>query len=134
MADITRTHPTATTQNTVMSPAGGVNFIEIDYLAAANAKTGPASTIASVTQMLGLHGTIVYAGPLFDSNTRQMFGLEGMTTDTGVAEFGTLTVIQAALRALGTVDSINLSSATAFFGGPSAALEDVVGDSDVFPV
>ena len=134
MADITRIHPTATTQNTVMSPAGGVNFIEIDYLAAVNAKTGPASTIASVTQMLGTHGTIVYAGPLFDSNTRQMFGLEGMTTDTGVAEFGTLTVIQAALQALGTVDSINLSSATAFFGGPSAALEDVVGDSDVFPV
>ena len=134
MADITRTHPTATTQNTVMSPAGGVNFIEIDYLAAVNGKTGPASTIAAVTQMLGLHGTIVYAGPLFDSNTRQMFGLEGMTTDTGVAEFGTLTVIQAALRGLGTVDSIGLGSATAFFGGPSAALEDAVGDSDVFPV
>ena len=134
MADITRTHPTATTQNTVMAPAGGMNFIEVDYLAAVNGKTGPASTIAAVTSMLGVYGTVVYAGPLFDSNTRQMFGLEGMTTDTGVAEFGTLTVIQAALRALGTVDSINLSSATAFFGGPSAALEDVVGDSDVFPV
>ena len=134
MADITRTHPTATTQNTVMSPAGGVNFIEIDYLAAVNGKTGPASTIAAVTQLLGVYGTIVYAGPLFDSNTRQMFGLEGMTADTGVAEFAALTVIQTALRALGTVDSINLSSATAILGGPSAALEDVVGDSDVFPV
>ena len=134
MADITRTHPTATTQNTVMSPAGGVNFIEVDYLAAVNGKTGPASTIAAVTQLLGVYGTIVYAGPLFDSNTRQMFGLEGMTADTGVAEFAALTVIQTALRALGTVDSINLSSATAILGGPSAALEDVVGDSDVFPV
>ena len=134
MADITRTHPTATTQNTVMSPAGGVNFIEVDYLAAVNGKTGPASTIAAVTQLLGVYGTIVYAGPLFDSNTRQMFGLEGMTQDTAVAEFGTLTVIQAALRALGTVDSIDLSSATAIFGGPSSALQDVVGDSDVFPV
>ena len=134
MADITRTHPTATTQNTVMSPAGGVNFIEIDYLAAVNGKTGPASTIAAVTQLLGVYGTIVYAGPLFDGNTRQMFGLEGMTADTGVAEFAALTVIQTALRALGTVDSINLGSATAILGGPSAALEDVVGDSDVFPV
>ena len=134
MAEITRTHPTATTQNTVMSPAGGVNFIEVDYLAAVNGKTGPASTIAAVTQMLGVHSTVVYAGPLFDSTTRQMFGLEGMTTDTAVAEFATLTVIQTALRALGTVDSINLSSATAILGGPSAALEDVVGDSDVFPV
>jgi len=134
MADITRTHPTATTQNTVMSPAGGVNFIEVDYLAAVNGKTGPASTIAAVTQLLGVYGTIVYAGPLFDSNTRQMFGLEGMTADTGVAEFAALTVIQTALRALGTVDSINLGSATAILGGPSAALEDVVGDSDVFPV
>ena len=134
MADITRTHPTATTQNTIMSPAGGVNFIEIDYLAAVNGKTGPASTIAAVTRMLGVFGTVVYAGPLNDSNTRQMFGLEGMTTDTAVAEFGTLTVIQAALQALGTVDSINLGSATAIFGGPSSALQDVVGDSDVFPV
>ena len=134
MADITRTHPTATTQNTIMSPAGGVNFIEVDYLAAVNGKTGPASTIAAVTRMLGVFGTVVYAGPLNDSNTRQMFGLEGMTADTGVAEFAALTVIQTALRALGTVDSIDLSSATAIFGGPSSALQDVVGDSDVFPV
>ena len=134
MADITRTHPTATTQNTIMAPAGGMNFIEVDYLAAVNGKTGPASTIAAVTQLLGVYGTVVYAGPLFDSNTRQLFGLEGMTQDTGVAEFGTLTVIQAALQALGTVDSIGLGSATAFFGGPSASHQDVVGDSDVFPV
>ena len=134
MAEVTRTHPTATTQSTVMSPAGTVRFFEVDYLAAVNAKTGPASTIAAVTQMLGTFGTVVYAGPLFDSNTRQMFGMEGMTTDTGVAEFATLTVIQTALQALGTVDSINLGSATAISGGPSAAKEDVVGDSDVFPV
>ena len=46
--------------------------------------------------------------------------------DSRVAEFAALTVIQAALQALGTVDSINLGSATAIFGGPSAALQDVV--------
>lgn len=126
MAEQTRVHPAATTEGTVMAPAGDVKFIEIDYLSAVNGKTGPTSTIAAVTAMLGTMGTVVYAGPLYDSNTRQIFGLEGMAQDTAVAEFAALTVIQAALQALGTVDSINLGSATAIFGGPSAALQDVV--------
>jgi hypothetical protein len=103
MAEQTRVHPAATTEGTVMAPAGDVKFIEIDYLAAVNGKTGPTSTIAAVTAMLGTFGTVVYAGPLYDSNTRQIFGIEGMTQDT-----------------------INLGSATAIFGGPSSALQDVV--------
>ena len=126
MAEQTRVHPTATTEGTVMAPAGDVKFIEIDYLASVAAKTGPASTIAAVTAMLGTFGQVVYAGPLNDSNTRQIFGIEGMIQDTGVAEFAGLTVMQAALQALGTVDSINLGSATAIYGGPSSALQDVI--------
>ena len=37
-----------------------------------------------------------------------------------------MTVVQAALQALGTVDSLALGSATAIRGGPSAALQDAI--------
>jgi len=129
MASFTRTHPTATP--TLPVSMGGstenITYIEIDYLAAVNAKTGPESTLATVYNMLGTFGTIVHLGPLFDSNTRQIIGIEGLVgDDEDVADFAALAVIQAALQALGTVDSINLSSATAIRGGPSAAHQDCI--------
>ena len=128
MASITRVHPVSTPTFPVSlgASAEDVIFVEIDYLAAANAKTGPESALTAVTNMLGTFGTIVYEGPLYDSNTKQLFGIERCTTDTAVANFGTMTVIQAALRALGTVDSLNLSSATAIKGRPSEAHEDAI--------
>ena len=95
-------------------------------LAAANAKTGPESPLTAVTNMLGTFGTIVYEGPLYDSNTKQLFGIERCTPDTAVANSRTMTVIQVIPRALGTVDSLNLSSATAIKGGPSEAKEDAI--------
>ena len=129
MASITRVHP-ASTPTFPVNMAGSaedITYIEVDYLAAVNAKTGPESTLAAVYSMLGTFGTVCYLGPLYDSNTRQIIGIEGLTgDDEDVAAFGTLTVIQAALQALGTVDSINLGSATAIRGGPSAALQDAV--------
>jgi hypothetical protein len=60
-----------------------IKYVEIDYLAAVDAKTGPESTIAAVTQMLGVFGTVVYMGPLYDSNTAQLFGIEGLRVDYG---------------------------------------------------
>ena len=128
MAEITRVHPVSTPTFPVNlgASAEDVIFVEIDYLAAVNAKTGPASAITACTNMLGTFGTIVYEGPLYDSNTKQLFGIERCTTDTGVANFGTMTVIQAALRALGTVDSLNFGSATAIKGGPSEAKQDAI--------
>ena len=129
MAGFTRVHPTATP--TFPVSLGGstenITYVEIDYLAAVNGKTGPESTLAAVYNMLGRFGTIVYQGPLFDGNTRQIIGIEGLVgDDEDVADFGTLTVIQTALQALGTVDSIDLSSATAIRGGPSANLQDAI--------
>ena len=128
MAELTRVHPAATP--TFPVNMGGstenITFIEVDYLAAVNAKTGPASTLAAVYSLLGTFGTIVYLGPLFDSNTAQIIGIEGLTTDTGVGNFATSTVLQAAVRALGTVDSINLSSATVEQGGPTQAKTDAI--------
>ena len=46
--------------------------------------------------------------------------------DEDVANFAAAAVVQAALQALGTVDSINLGSATAIIGGPSANHQDAV--------
>ncbi len=128
MAELTRIHPVATP--TFPVNMGGstenITFIEVDYLAAVNAKTGPASTLAQVYSLLSTFGTIVYLGPLFDSNTAQIIGIEGLTTDTAVGNFATSTVLQAAVRALGTVDSINLSSATVEQGGPTQAKTDAI--------
>ncbi len=129
MAELTRVHPVSTP--TFPVSMGGstenITYVEIDYLAAVNAKTGPNSTIAAVMNMLGRFGTIVYQGPLFDSNTKQIIGIEGLVgDDEDVADFAALTVIQTALQALGTVDSINLGSATAIRGGPSESKQDAI--------
>jgi hypothetical protein len=129
MAEITRVHPvsTPTFPVSMAGSAEDITYLELDYLAAVNAKTGPASTLQAVYSMLGTFGTIVYQGPLFDANTRQIVGIEGLSgDDEDVANFAAAAVIQAALQALGTVDSINLGSATAIIGGPSAAHQDSI--------
>ena len=128
MAGFTRVHPTATPTLPV-SMGGGteeVTYIEIDYLADASGKTGPESALPAVYNLMGTFGTVVYLGPLFDSSTRQIIGIEGLTQDTGIADFAAMTVVQAAVQALGTVDSLALGSATAIRGGPSAALQDAI--------
>ncbi len=128
MAGFTRVHPTATP--TLPVSMGGsteeVTYIEIDYLADASGKTGPESALPAVYNLMGTFGTVVYLGPLFDSSTRQIIGIEGLTQDTGIADFAAMTVVQAAVQALGTVDSLALGSATAIRGGPSAALQDAI--------
>jgi hypothetical protein len=128
MAGFTRVHPTATP--TLPVSMGGsteeVTYIEIDYLADASGKTGPESALPAVYNLMGTFGTVVYLGPLFDSSTRQIIGIEGLTQDTAIADFAAMTVVQAALLALGTVDSLALGSATAIRGGPSAALQDAI--------
>lgn len=128
MAGFTRVHPTATP--TLPVSMGGsteeVTYIEIDYLADASGKTGPESALPAVYNLMGTFGTVVYLGPLFDSDTRQIIGIEGLTQDTAIADFAAMTVVQAAVQALGTVDSLALGSATAIRGGPSAALQDAI--------
>ena len=129
MAEITRVHP-ASTPTFPVSMGGStetITYLEVDYLSAVNGKTGPASTLQAVYKAIGVFGTICYLGPLFDSNTRQIIGIEGIVgDDEDVADFAAMTVIQTAVRALGTVDSINLGSATVTRGGPSSALQDAI--------
>ena len=128
MASLTRVHPAATP--TLPVTMGGSTetlvIVEVDYGADVSAKTGAESTMAKVHQMCRTFGTVTYLGPLFDSDTRQHIGIEGCTTDTAVANFASMAVMAAALQALGTVDSIDLSSMTVIKGGPSAALQDAI--------
>ncbi len=86
-----------------------LEFITIDYLSAVNGKT------------------LVGGGPLADSNTQKTYMIEHAdafigspaTTGTGAFTLTTTTdgsavsTLQTAIQALGTVDSIDLSSATA---------------------
>lgn len=115
MASLTRVHPVAVTTD-ISGPGPDTAFIEVDYLADVSGKTGPESTQAKVKELLSGYGQITFIGDLIDSDTRQVIGIEAMTADNAIAAGSTLTVIQAAVRALGTVDSINLASATAIRG------------------
>lgn len=129
MAELTRVHPVSTP--TFPVSMGGstenITYIEVDYLAAVNAKTGPESALAACYKTIGRFGTIIYLGPLFDSNTKQIIGIEGIVgDDEDVADFATLTVMQTAIRALGTVDGLNFGSATVIRGGPSESKQDAI--------
>ncbi len=129
MAELTRIHPVSTPTFPVSlgGSAEEITYIEVDYLAAVNAKTGPASALDACFKTIGRFGTIIYLGPLFDSNTKQIIGIEGIVgDDEDVADFATMTVMQTALRALGTVDGLNFSSATVIRGGPSESKQDAI--------
>jgi hypothetical protein len=106
MATFTRTNPVATTTDYEVI-GKDISFFTVDYINAVNGSAGPNGAQAAVlNQIMQLH-TIVAAGPLADSNTQQTFAIEGplWTPQNGVT-------LQAAIRALGTVDSVDLSSAT----------------------
>lgn len=90
-------------------------FFIVDYVNAINASTGKDGAQDQVRKVLAQYGTIVAIGPLVDSNTQQVFAFEGTPGAAGssnntAAEVAA--VMQVAVRALGTVDSVNLGSAT----------------------
>ena len=41
-----------------------ITYLEVDYLAAVNAKTGPASTLQAVYKTICRFGTVCYLGPI----------------------------------------------------------------------
>ena len=90
-------------------------FFIVDYVNAINASTGKDGAQDQVRKVLAQYGTIVAIGPLVDSNTQQVFAFEGRpgaggSSNNSSAEMAA--VMQTAIRALGTVDSISLASAT----------------------
>jgi hypothetical protein len=101
MATVTRVNPAATTTDAEMM-GGDMKFFTVDYVAT-NASTGPEGAQTKSHNVIANNCNIVAMGPMLDSNTQQTFAAEG---DVVVA------TIQTAIRALGTVDSVNLGSAT----------------------
>ena len=104
-----------------------LEFITIDYLASVTAKTAKDSTQYVAELTMQKYANLVGGGPLADSSTQKTYMIEhtdafvgsGATSGTGAFTLTTTTdgsavaTLQTAIQALGTVDSINLSSATA---------------------
>ena len=93
-----------------------VSLIEVTYPAAVNAKTGPLSAIQAVhNAIMGAGFNILGFGALTDTNTVQAIMIEGeYGTDSydGTNSESLAVHLEDVIIALGTVDSINLASAT----------------------
>ena len=85
-----------------------LTFCRVPAGAAINAKTGPGSTIEAIINAVQTCGTILHMGAVHSSNQKIDFILEGSIPLTG-ADKNSLT---AAIQALGTVDSVDLSGVT----------------------
>lgn len=106
MATFTQVNPTATTTN-FENVGKDITFFTVDYVNAVNGSAGPNGAQAAVLKAIMEQHTIIAAGPLLDTNTQQTFAIEGplYTPQNGSS-------LQARIQALGTVDSVDLSSAT----------------------
>ena len=101
MPSVTRSHPAATSTDVEMMGAN-MSFFTVDYVAT-NASTGPEGAQAASHNCISYHNNVVAIGPMLDSNTQQTFAVEGGAVAA---------TIQASIRALGTVDGVDLSGAT----------------------
>lgn len=81
-------------------------FFTVDYINAINGSVGPLGALQAVYNTISERWTIVCAGPLLDTNTQQTFAVEGIMAAVDFTD------LQTAVRALGTVDGVDLSSAT----------------------
>ena len=106
MATLTKTHPAATTTDVEVSQ--NLTFFTVDYINAINGSAGPEGAQQAVLKAIQDTATIVAIGPLVDTNTQQTFAVEA-TGGNGTIVAATL---QAAVRALGTVDSVDVSNST----------------------
>ena len=102
---VVKVNPTATTLNYEVI-GKEITFFTVDYINAINGSAGPAGAQIEVAQTIMNVATIIAAGPLLDTNTQQTFAVE---RDMAAAD---ITALQVAIRALGTVDSVDLSGAT----------------------
>jgi hypothetical protein len=105
MATLTKTHPAATTVNVEVSQ--NLTFFTVDYVNA-NASAGPEGAQQAVLKAIQDTATIVAIGPLLDTNSQQTFAVEATGGDGTVVA----STLQTAIRALGTVDTVDLSSST----------------------
>ena len=100
---IAKTNPSATTTGSASEVVGkDISIFTIDYINAINGSAGPDGAQQAVLNAIQESRVILAAGGLHNSNTEQTFIIEG-ALDSG---------LQARIRALGTVDSVDLSGAT----------------------
>ena len=93
-----------------------ISFIDVDFGAAVNGSLGPAGAVEAVFEAIQSEGfNILGHGPLHSTNANMSLMLEGeYGTDTydGSNSETVAAHLEDVIIALGTVDSINLASAT----------------------
>ena len=112
---VTKVSPTIDATSIEYNGSKELTMFEVDFGAAVNTKTGPESTIAKVVDKISSIATIVIRGDLHSTNQVMTFAIEQQnTTDTfdGTNSETLVAHIEDEIQALGTVDSINLASAT----------------------
>ena len=99
---IAKNNPAATTTGSASEVIGkDISIFSLDYIVA-NASTGPSGAQQAVLNAIQETRVILAAGATSNSDTEQTFIIEG-ALDSG---------LQARVQALGTVDGVNLASAT----------------------
>ena len=89
-------------------------IVNMDMIGDVSGKTAMGSTQDAVRRTVEQYVNVIGVGQLINSNTEQTFLLEQSAAAgaTGLGKSTARTTMQAALRAVGTVDSINLSTGT----------------------
>jgi len=127
MAGVTKVNP----QNVTVNPQNktenqwevvgkNIGFFTVDYINDVSGSVGPDGAVDSVYRAIQQFTTIIAAGPVFDSGTQQTFAAEPLLLadtsespgDPDYAGNDQLTQLQTAIQGLGTVDGVDLSSAT----------------------
>lgn len=122
MANIGEIKMVATRTKTDLRPMENYSFgaepviLNIDAIADVQTTTTKAmgSALDSVMGTIEQHGNIIGVGPAINSNTEFNVMVEHSQSvgATGLGKASTKTTLQAELRALGTIDGVNLSTAT----------------------
>ncbi len=81
-----------------------IQLFTVDYINPVNGSAGPQGVQAAVMRKIMDTATIIAVGPLGNSNTEQTFMVEGNSV--------VVATLQAAIRTLGTFDSVDVSAAT----------------------
>lgn len=115
-AGIGKVNPSAVTTDFVNGP--NLHFVTIDFGTDVSAKTTATSTLQAVMTAVAERNTIYAVGPLHQSNQQITMAVEavggryGTDTYDGTNSETFAADLQDRIRALGTVDSINLNTTT----------------------
>lgn len=104
-----------------------LEFLTIDAGEELANHVGKGGTLQAIEQTIMAYGNIVGAGPLFDTNASKTYIVEGTDMFVGApgtfaeqAEGASASTLLAAIKALGTVDSIDLNDS-----GTTAVVNDL---------